>query len=121
RRLIVLGAAGGTAIAHKDEGRWHDRSHDTLRWLRRRLPAPAPVSPPAALSFLKETSAASPWTEKDVRRILNVSAAEASRVLVQLQIAGYVEETTLAVSEAWPTMPCRVVSTVLARASSFTN
>ncbi len=47
-------------------------------------------SAPAVTSFLKEFSAAPPWTAKDMARTLNVPEAQAKSAVAMLQAAGYI-------------------------------
>jgi DNA-binding transcriptional regulator YhcF (GntR family) len=42
------------------------------------------------LSFLKQTRAAVPWTERDLAKVLNISMNEARRALAIMQFEGYV-------------------------------
>ena len=49
---------------------------------------------PAVVSFLKEFSAAPPWTAKDMGRALNIPEAEAEAAIPMLQAAGYIEAAT---------------------------
>jgi hypothetical protein len=46
---------------------------------------------PAVISFLKEFSAAPPWTAKELARALNIPEAEAEAAIPILQAAGYIE------------------------------
>ncbi len=50
----------------------------------------ATASAPAVISFLKEFSAAPPWTAKDIARVLNVPDADAKSAIAMLQAAGYI-------------------------------
>ncbi len=47
-------------------------------------------SAPAVTSFLKEFSAAPPWTVKDMARTVNFPEAEAKSAVAMLQAAGYI-------------------------------
>jgi hypothetical protein len=42
------------------------------------------------LSFLKETRAAAPWTERDLAKTLNIGVKEARQALAIMQFEGYV-------------------------------
>jgi len=44
----------------------------------------------AVLSFLKQTRAAVPWTERDLAKSLNITVSEARQALVVMQLEGYV-------------------------------
>jgi hypothetical protein len=44
----------------------------------------------AVLSFLKQTRAAVPWTERDLAKSLNITVSEARQALVVVQLEGYV-------------------------------
>ena len=52
------------------------------------------ASAPAVVSFLKEFSAAPPWTAKDLAGALNVAESEANAALPMLEAAGYVQRTS---------------------------
>jgi hypothetical protein len=51
----------------------------------------AETEAPAVISFLKEFSAAPPWTADDMARALNIPEAEAEAAIPILQAAGYIE------------------------------
>jgi hypothetical protein len=59
-----------------------------------------PLLPAAELlSFLKQTHG--PWTERDVSKALNISAAEAKQVAAAMQLQGYAEP--IARTKSWRT------------------
>ncbi|MGI9071524.1 MAG: hypothetical protein ACR2JB_09485 [Bryobacteraceae bacterium] len=58
-----------------------------------------PLIPAELLSFLKQTHG--PWTERDVSKALNVSAAEAKQAIAAMQLQGYVEP--IARAQKWRT------------------
>jgi hypothetical protein len=51
----------------------------------------ATATAPAVVSFLKEFSAAPPWTAEDMARALNIAEPEAKAAIPILQAAGYIE------------------------------
>jgi hypothetical protein len=53
------------------------------------------------LSFLKQTRAAAPWTERDLAKTLNIGMKEARQVLTVMQFEGYV--TSAGAPEKWRT------------------
>ena len=59
---------------------------------RARQPTGAVPGLPAAavLSFLKQTRAATPWTERDLAKSLNIAVNEARQALAVMQLEGYV-------------------------------